>query len=424
METHLSSSLRKIGIPYLDDIPWGTHICSFFGSKQDLLDILVPYFQAGLENNEYCIWIVSEPLTIFEARDALMSAIPDFDSYSGQIEFYNHYDWYLTGNELNIHVLLQDWFNKIDQAIANGYDGVRAFGSTIWKDKRTWKTYLDYEAMIARELGSLKMIALCPYQIERCGVHEILDLVQHHQFSFIKCQSHYSFSNSLIKYERYELVGKIAASIAHEIRNPMTSVKGFIQLLQSNKNFQSYEHYFSLMIDELDRANGIISEYLSLAGERIPKIDKHNLNNILATLLPLLQADARREDKDIILKTQDIEDIWVDQRDIRQVILNLVRNGLESMTPGGILEIRTFMHQGDVILEIEDNGHGIPADVLEHLGKPFITTKEQGTGLGLYVTYSILKRYHAVVEVNSSPNGTVFTIRFPAPITSLMAAEG
>lgn len=408
-------NLRQIGIPFLADVPWGTHVCGFFESKSDLMDILIPYFLAGLENNELCVWVVSEPISVIEAISGLQAAIPNLQSYSDQIDFHHHSEWYYDGDYLREpQVLLQAWIDKISDALAKGYEGIRVCGSTTWLNQRSWKDFIDYEARAQSEIGALKMIALCPYQLSKCGMHEILDLVQNHQFSFIKCKGDYSYSKSMVKLDRVDIISKLAASVAHEIRNPMTSVQGFLQLLQSDKDLMSHKHYFSLMIDELERANGIISEYLSLAREKERSIDKHNLNETLAALLPLLQADALKEDKGIVLVTSEIEDILVDCNDIRQVIFNLVRNGLESMPVGGVLKIRTYMRNSEVILEVEDNGHGIPKEVQARLGKPFITTKEHGTGLGLYVTYSILNTYQASVQVASSPQGTTFFICFPS----------
>jgi signal transduction histidine kinase len=263
-------------------------------------------------------------------------------------------------------------------------------------------------------IGSLQTIALCPFQLEKCGLLELLGLAQIHDFTFISCKDPFSYLNSMVNTDRFELIGKMAASVAHEIRNPMTSVKGFIQLLQGDKDLQKYSSYFMLMIDELERANDIITEYLSIAKPRVRNVENHNLNEILTTMLLLLQADARKEDKDVILVTGDTADILVDPREIRQVILNLVRNGLDSMPSGGVVEIRTSMQNNEIVLEVEDSGHGIPEEIQVHLGKPFVTTKEHGTGLGMYVTYNILKSYQANINIRSSNEGTRFIIRFPS----------
>lgn len=406
-------NLRKAGITFIDDIPWGTHICSFFETKDDLLEILIPYFKAGLENNEFCMWIVSEPISVNEATDVLKNAISEYESYLPQIEILHDSQCYTKNGDFLGEEVLQGWSAKVNNAITKGYEGLRLCGSTTWLNNRIWKTFMDYEAGVEKEIGRLKMIALCPYEFGMCGLHEILDVVNNHQFSFIKSKNDWKYHNTIAKFDRLNLISQMAAGIAHEVRNPMTTVRGFIQLLQSKNDFQSYHDYFKIMIDELDRANGIISEYLSLAQEKGSDVQKHNLNSIINALYPLLQADAVKEDKDVILHTGEIKNILVDSKDIRQVILNLSKNGLEAMTAGGVLEIRTYMGEMGVVLEIKDTGHGIPEEIINNLGTPFVTTKENGTGLGLSISFKILDSYNAKIKVDSSPKGTSFIITFP-----------
>ncbi len=211
-------------------------------------------------------------------------------------------------------------------------------------------------------------------------------------------------------------VGEIAASIGHEIRNPMTTVQGFLQLLSQNKDFIDYQVYFDLMLDELDRANSIISEFLALAKNKIVNLQKSNINKILKTMAPLLMADALNGDKNICFELKNVADILLDEQEIRQLILNLVRNGLEAMSPGGTISIKTTMLEDKVVFSVQDEGVGIPAEMLEKLGTPFFSTKENGTGLGLAVCYSIVDRHHADLVIESSSGGSTFNIHFPSQI--------
>ncbi|MGI6450793.1 MAG: MEDS domain-containing protein [Desulfitobacteriia bacterium] len=414
METEFSSHLRKSGIPFINDIPWGTHICGFYQTKKDLIDISIPFFRAGLENNEFCIWVVAEPLSTAEANYVLRNALPDFNTFASQIEILSPNEWYLKYGKFDRDKVLEAWTDKYAQILARGYEGLRVCGSTKWLHKRYWKTFMDYENKLEEIIGEYNIVCLCAYQLDDCEIHEVLDLVNNHQFSFIKCKHDWQSSRkSLAKFDRLHLIGKMAASVAHEIRNPMTSVKGFIQLLQSKQDFTAYQEYFTLMLEELDRANGIISEYLSLARERENNLQMQNLNRILASLLPLLQADALKEDKDIIIRSGEIPDLLLDPKEIRQVILNLARNGLEAMNQSGVLEFLTYVEENQVILEVRDSGNGIPEEILNNLGTPFMTTKENGTGLGLSICFNILESYNARVKVQSSASGTTFKIYFP-----------
>lgn len=216
----------------------------------------------------------------------------------------------------------------------------------------------------------------------------------------------------MARLERLNLIGEMAAGIGHEIRNPMTTVRGLLQLLGSKKDSVQYKEYYDLMIDELDRANTIITEFLSLAKNRTVSKKMLDLNYIVEALFPLIQADAMRTDKFIQLEVGDIPDLLLDEKEIRQLILNLVRNGLEAMLPGGRITIKTFEQGEDVVLSVQDEGKGIEQGDLEKLGTPFFTTKDSGTGLGLAVCYSIAARHNASIRVETGPTGTTFYVVF------------
>lgn len=213
--------------------------------------------------------------------------------------------------------------------------------------------------------------------------------------------------------DRVNKVGEIAAGIAHEIRNPMTTVLGFLQLSVQENDVKTPKHIVHLMIDELTRANSIISEYLHLTKNRASQIEKIDLNEILKTLHPLLQAEAILTRKTIELDLCKDCSIDVDDKEIRQLILNLTLNGLESMEASGVLTIKTSVEKNQIVLAIQDQGHGIDKEILNKVGTPFFTTKEKGTGLGLAICYQIASRYEANIEIESKKSGTTFFVRFP-----------
>lgn len=216
----------------------------------------------------------------------------------------------------------------------------------------------------------------------------------------------------MLRLDRLNLVGEMAAGIGHEIRNPMTTVRGFLQILEGKEDCAGYRGYFRLMIAELDRANAIISEYLLLAKDKAIKLVEKNLNYIVEALYPLIQADATRSGKTAVLALGEVANILLDEKEIRQLILNLARNGLEAMAPGGILTIRTYTEDEQIVLSVQDQGKGIKHDVLQKLGTPFFTTKDTGTGLGLAMCYSIATRHNAKIEVKTNTQGTIFSVHF------------
>jgi signal transduction histidine kinase len=219
----------------------------------------------------------------------------------------------------------------------------------------------------------------------------------------------------MARLDRLNLLGKVAAGFGHEVRNPMTTVRGFLQLLSEKKECACYNEYFDLMISELDRANSIITEFLSLAKNKAIYLESKNLNDILISLYPLMQADGTLTNTYIELEMQKIPVLFVDEKEIRQLVLNLVRNGLEAMSPGGLIKISTYSEENEVVLAVKDNGGGIDSQTLEKLGTPFFTTKENGTGLGLTVCYNIATRHNASIEIESGSGGTTFFVRFKKP---------
>jgi len=216
----------------------------------------------------------------------------------------------------------------------------------------------------------------------------------------------------IAKLDRMNLIGQMAAGLGHEIRNPMTTIRGTLQLLERKEIFSEYSRYFNTMIDEIDRANSIITEFLSLAKSKPSPVELKNLTNIVNSVFPLMLADAFNQDKDIIFEEGNIPDLQFNEKEIRQLILNLVRNGLESMPAGGFLTIKTYLENNEVILSIQDQGTGIDQELQNKLGTPFLTTKDNGIGLGLAVCYSIAKRHNAYIDINTSPKGTTFFVRF------------
>lgn len=195
----------------------------------------------------------------------------------------------------------------------------------------------------------------------------------------------------------------------------MTTARGFLQLLKTKDDCAKYMDYFDLIIEEIDRANSIITEFLSMAKNKKIDLVKCNLNSVIKALSPLIQADAAIYDKSVDIIYGDISDLLLDEKEIRQLILNLVLNGLEAMENRGVLTIRTFSEQNEITLYVKDQGKGISSEILEKLGTPFFTTKEKGTGLGLAICYSIAARHNAIIDVKSSPQGTTFVVRFKLP---------
>lgn len=238
------------------------------------------------------------------------------------------------------------------------------------------------------------------------------DITKHRQAESAIQESKEKIQREMAHLERLNIVGEMAAGIGHEVRNPMTTIRGFLQMLLSKKECIKYFEYYKLMIEELDRANSIITEFLSLSKERLISRDYKDINVIINSLVPLIEADAIVANKYIRVELSEVPEMMLDDREIRQLILNLVRNSLDSMSPGGYLTIKTYVEDDEIILAIEDQGAGIVPEVLKKIGTPFFTTKEKGTGLGLAICYRIAARHNAAINIETSGKGTTFFIKF------------
>lgn len=223
---------------------------------------------------------------------------------------------------------------------------------------------------------------------------------------------HKKFEKEMARFDKLNLLGEMAAGISHEVRNPMTTVRGFLQILSNKTDCQAYKTYFILMIEELDRANSIITEFLSVGKNTTETKKYQNLNLIIGNLVPLIQADALSLDKYVRVELNDIPYLILNESEIRQIVLNLARNGLEAMPEGGHLIISTYREGDEVVLSVQDEGRGIAPEDLEKLGTPFFTTKNNGTGLGLAVCYGIASRHNANIKIKTGDKGTTFNVHF------------
>ncbi len=205
----------------------------------------------------------------------------------------------------------------------------------------------------------------------------------------------------IARLDRLNLIGELAAGHRHEAQSNTVN-RGTFSWSCLNLNLL-IEITFSKIIKKLECTGKVITQVLTIGKNSNTNMQKHNLNSSINMLLPLIEAEALRQDKTIMTCLEDIPNLIMNKEEIRQLILNLVRNGLEAMPKGKTLTIKTYVHNQQVFLEIKDQGHGIPLEVFEKIGTPFFTTKEGGTGLGLAVCYGIASRHNASISIEQIP---------------------
>lgn len=176
-------NLRNTGINVIGDVPWGTHFCCFYETKQDLLETLVAYFKAGLQNKEFCVWVVPQALTVEEGKHALGQAVPDLERHlaEGALEIHSHHEWYLRNGRWDSHRVLQSWREKISRTSANGYGGLRGSGDGGWVQNEDWMAFREYEKEVNALIADQRSIILCTYPLTTSSGDQIFDVAHIHE---------------------------------------------------------------------------------------------------------------------------------------------------------------------------------------------------------------------------------------------------
>lgn len=219
----------------------------------------------------------------------------------------------------------------------------------------------------------------------------------------------------LRKSERLNAVGQLAAGVAHEVRNPLTVLKGFIQLMQAQREDEQPEH-LELMLSEVERIEAIITEFLVLAKPQTIRFRTNDLAAIISHVAALISTKAVMSNIQISTRiAADLPHIECDENQIKQVFVNMLQNAVESMPEGGLIMVTAARLGADrVMIRFIDEGCGIAQERIPHLGEPFYSNKEKGTGLGLMISYKIIENHKGTIKVESRlGKGTVFTIILP-----------
>ena len=184
----MSAPLKRTGIAVLGRIPWGAHVCLFYATKQDLLETGVSFFKTGLQDNEFCVWAISEPITEAEARAAMARDVPDFDRHLSEerIEFLDGREWYLKGEEFDMQRITGGWHEKLRGALARGFEGMRVSGNAFWLATDHWNDFLQYEQELDGSLAGQSMIVLCTYPLGASRGLDVLDVAHAHNVTIAR----------------------------------------------------------------------------------------------------------------------------------------------------------------------------------------------------------------------------------------------
>lgn len=227
-----------------------------------------------------------------------------------------------------------------------------------------------------------------------------------------------------MKSDKLSVIAQMSAAIAHEVRNPLTSINGFLQLLQEQKHLK--DEYLEIIFSEMKRIELVLNEMLMLSKPQTILYDEIDLVRTLDHVLALISSEANMKSIELIKETGD-EPVWVygEENQLKQVFINIIKNGIESMTTGGKIHIYLATNGEFVSIYFKDEGSGISQETLKKIGQPFYTTKEKGTGLGLTICFKIIENHRGKIHITSQVKvGTTFEVILPCHLPSITEHVG
>ena len=387
--------LRQTGIGVVGDVPWGTHFFLFHETKEDLIDACVPYFHAGLENRELCMWVIADPLTEEEVRYCLKHAIPGFVDYfeSRSFEIVRGREWYMNGDDLDLGKVTRGWKQKRDCAINGGYAGFRLSADTAWLDKRDWKEFCEYEKEVNESIGDTPMLALCTYPLPGAGAAEILDVMHTHQFALARRNKEWEVvetaeikqakaeiqrlnndlerrvlqrtnelatANAKLRRQMRDLqraeealrasqaelahvtrvtaMGELVASVAHEVTQPLTGIVTngnacLHWLAGTPPKIEKAREAVERIIRDSDRASEVIHDIRSLVKKAPARQEPIDLNDLIGRTLILAGHEMVRNQVEARTElAADLPYVVGDRVQLQQLLLNMIMNAIEAMS--------------------------------------------------------------------------------------------
>ena len=387
--------LRQTGIGIVGDVPWGTHFFLFHETKEDLIDACIPYFQAGLESRELCIWGIADPLTEEEVRYCLKHAIPGFEDHfeKRNIQIVRGREWYMTADDLDLEKVTRGWKQKMDHALNGGYAGFRLSADTAWLDKRDWKAFCEYEKEGNDSIVDAPMLALCTYPLPGSAAAEILDVTRTHQFALARRNKEWEvIETSELKQAKAEILrlnnnlerrvmertgelmaaneelrremterqraeealrisqaelahvtrvtamGELAASVVHEVTQPLTGIvtngKACLHwLANAPPNVEKARSAVERIIRDSNRASEVIHDIRTLAKKTPPHQEEVDLNDLIYRTLALANGEMALDQVELQTELEvGLPNIQGDRVQLQQVLLNLIMNAIEAMS--------------------------------------------------------------------------------------------
>jgi signal transduction histidine kinase len=414
---HNKQGFRKTGLPVLGDIPWGTHVCQFYHTKEDLIDILVPYFKAGLESHELCAWITFEPLCAQEAKKALAKSVSGLEEHirSGQIEIISAGEWYLKEGVFDPRRALKGLIDKHNKALDSGYEGIRATGNTLWLEKRLWKDFMDFEKELNEIIRQYRIITLCSYSLGDCEISEVIQVSNSHQFALIRNEGKWELlkdderklaeRNLLVYQSRLKSLAselaldeekekhRIAVQMREKAAQTLTISKMKLEMLSKSLNSEEFRKIVDDVCQLLSAATGDL-KLLSLEINS-PTLYELGFEKGVACLVEE-QIDSKsaikskfEDDGQVKPLSDDVKILLF--RSVRELLSNVIEHAHAQNVKVSIRKLGS-----QIKVRIEDDGVGFsPSEIAQRKGKQ--------QGFGHFSIGARLRGLGGYLEIDSEP---------------------
>ena len=411
------------------------------------------------------MWIVAEPLSVAEAKDALKTAVPDLDRHlaDSRLELASARDWFLPGGSFDGKRLTRSWYEKLASVSARGYAGMRVTGDTTWLTNKDWRHFCDYEDGLNEVIGNQRLAVLCTYPLAGCGAPQILDVVKTHQFVLARRHGNWEVvETAALKRAKAELkhlndelekrvdertrqlrqtsealheaqavlahvnrvtaMGQLAASISHEVMQPITAginnTEAALHWLDA-ENLAEVREALGHAVREGNRAIDVIGRIRALIKKAPPRKDALDINEAIREVVGLTRGEVVKNNVSVQTQlSEGLPRIHGDKVQLQQVILNLIINAVEAMSsvPEGSREllIGTRKDVGGVVVVVQDSGPGLSPESVDRLFDAFYTTKAGGMGMGLSICRSIVEAHGGqIVASRDVGPGATFQLTLP-----------
>lgn len=443
---------RDLSIPAIGTAPWGTHICEFFRSQQDLLDTLVPYVRAGLENNEACIWRACDPLNAEQAAEAMSRELDDFEQRvdRGQLMIMSTDGWYTSSGAFEKDRVLSTVVPRVQAFVDRGYAGMRVTGNMAWLEDRDWDAFMAYEQGLNQVMTGRPILGLCTYSLDKCDAAHLIDVLMRHRYGLVRDEDWTLIEPSERKratqaVERMNLAlaersTELQAALAdlrgfsrwvtHDLRAPLASIASFADLLAADTVGILAEPQ-QAMLDRIRTAAARMDRLITgtLAYSEAQHLPLHARPVDLRPLVEQAWTEIRgglpagAAGLRVQLQIDPLPTGHGDPGLLTRALTALLANAMKYCAdrPDALVEVgASTSDTGETVYHVRDNGVGFDPGDADHLFGAFIrlhtVAHPEGTGLGLAVVKEIITRHGGRVWAEAVPGaGATFRFTLPAP---------